>query len=56
MADIDARIAAAMAALHGARAATNHSPNADNILAEIKLQRELDELLDTKLEQRALVG
>ncbi len=47
---LDARIASAMAALHGARAAANHSPNAQNILVEEMCENALNELLDAKLE------
>jgi hypothetical protein len=54
--DLDNRIASAMAALHDARRAADYSPNVDNILLARMAERALNELLDAKLEQRALVG
>lgn len=46
---LDARIAAANAFLHGARAAHDHSPNPDTIAALKKAQALVDRLLDARL-------
>lgn len=48
---IDARIASAMAALHGARAAADRSPNADNLLIADMAEQVLNELLDARPRQ-----
>jgi hypothetical protein len=47
--ELDKRIAAAMAALHGARAAAWHSPSAHNISVEAMCERTVDDLLDCRL-------
>lgn len=47
---LDRRIASAAAALSGARAATWHSPNADNRLIEQMCEQVVDELLELRHE------
>lgn len=47
---LDQRIASAWAALSGARAATWHSSNADNVLIEQMAERAVDELLEQRHE------
>jgi hypothetical protein len=47
---LDAHIAAAMAALHGARAAADHSPNGETLAAMDKAQDRVNELLDRRLD------
>jgi DNA-binding IscR family transcriptional regulator len=47
---LDAGIYAAMAALHGARAAADHSPNCETKAAMEKAQDRVDELLDRRLD------
>jgi hypothetical protein len=47
---LDAGIFAAMAALHGARAAAEHSPNGDTVAAMEKAQERVDRLLDERLD------
>lgn len=47
---LDQRIASAWAALSGARAATWHSPDADNVLIEQMCERAVDELLEQRHE------
>jgi hypothetical protein len=47
--ELDKRIAAAMAALHGARAAAWHSPNVLNVTAEELCENTLNDLLDCRL-------
>ncbi len=47
---LDAGIFAAMAALHGARAAAEHSPNRDTLAAMDKAQDRVNDLLDRRLD------
>lgn len=49
---LNGRIASAMAALHGARAAVDHCPSGDNLLIADMAERAVNELLDAKLEAR----
>ncbi len=46
---LDALLAAAMAGLHGARAAADHSPNAETKAEHEKAQALVDRLLDARL-------
>lgn len=48
LSEVDQHIAAAMAALHGARAASNLVPSGDNILTEQLCEQTLDDLLDLR--------
>lgn len=48
---LDQRIASAMAALHGARAAATRSPNASNLLLAEIAELALNELLDGRPRQ-----
>jgi len=54
LAHLDRRIASAMAALHGARAAATHSPNAVTCGLEDMAERAVDDLLDLRLEMTSV--
>jgi hypothetical protein len=49
LAELDAIIASAMAALHGARAVANRSPNAETVRLEMVAAERVDFLLDKRL-------
>lgn len=54
--ELDRRIAAAMAALHGARAAAWHSPSAANLTIEARREQALNDLLDERLARKQKVS
>lgn len=53
MDELDQKIVSALAALRGARAAEEHSPNSETERIRVSQEVRLDELLEAKLRARA---